>query len=59
MKDRYLTKSRLHQGSDKDVFCHHYCSCWFWMGYCVELWMEKKRINLEPERFIGRYGICR
>ena len=28
--------------SDRDVFCHHYCSCWFWMGYCVELWMERK-----------------
>jgi len=31
-----------HQGFDKDAFSHHYCSCWLWMVYCVEPWMERK-----------------
>ena len=50
MKDSYLTQLRQHQltqlrqhqGSDKVVFCHHYCSCWLWMLYWVEPWMERK-----------------
>jgi len=29
-------------GFDKDAFCHHYCSCWLWMVYCVQPWMERK-----------------
>jgi hypothetical protein len=33
---------KQHQGSDKVAFCHHYCSCWLWMVYCVETWMERK-----------------
>jgi hypothetical protein len=42
MKDSYLTQLRQHQGSDKVAFCQHYCSCWLWMVYCVEPWMERK-----------------
>ena len=37
-----LSYSKQYQGSDKVAFCHHYCSCWLWMVYCVEPWMERK-----------------
>ena len=43
MKVSYLTQLRHHRGFDKDAFCHHYCSCWLWMVYCVEPWNGKKR----------------
>ena len=28
--------------SERVAFCHHYCSCWLWMVYCVGPWMERK-----------------
>jgi hypothetical protein len=41
-KDSCLTQSKHHQGFDRDAFCHHYCFCWFWMEYYVELRIERK-----------------
>jgi hypothetical protein len=59
MKDSYLAQLR-HQGSDKVAFCHHYCSCWLWMVFCLQPfgWKEK-RINLEITGITARYGIFR
>jgi len=37
LSDSIKTSSGVRQG----CFCHHYCSCWIWMVYFVEPWMER------------------
>jgi hypothetical protein len=49
MKDSCMIQSKYHQGFDRDAFYHHYCFCWFWMEYYVQLWMERKQNNLDVE----------